>query len=60
MEWVSVKDRLPEVGATVIIEGGCGYYIDGGLWRTRMEPGNPLIQWKVTHWMPLPKPSTGE
>ena len=55
-EWISVDDRLPEVGVTVIVEGGCGYYSDNVWWTLMGDNAHKLIQWKVTHWMPLPAP----
>lgn len=64
MEWISVKDRLPDD------DGGCSdmvfvykvFKIDGsktiemdrrvnGIWVNAQE-----IMWHVTHWMPLPEP----
>lgn len=55
LEWISVEDSLPEAMMYVLIHGGIGYF-DGEVWRTRMEPECPVIQWEVTHWMPLPEP----
>jgi len=65
--WISVKDRLPEIGEWVLINGPevC----------QRIE--SPSASWKaeyawntdhesfyypedITHWMPLPKPPTEE
>ena len=59
-EWISVKDRLPEFGRRVLILGnrkdGQFIYIDqicaDGNWL--------LVNWEVTHWMPLPQPPKGE
>ena len=61
MEWISVKDRLPEK------EQGCictlffediqesiiviAYYRLNGEWYCSEYESLP---WKVTHWMPLP------
>jgi len=54
--WISVEERLPEIGKTVLIAGGCGYW-DGKAWHTRMDgPTNPVIMWEVTRWQPLPEP----
>lgn len=62
-EWVSVEDRLPPYGksvivcqpyskGTVMVEQGSRYV--NGWWRvygTRVK--------RVTHWMPLPEPPEG-
>lgn len=57
--WISVKDKLPEYGTTVIVDGGIAYrrIQDKGKWYTITSipyPGK-LIRWEVTHWMPLLK-----
>lgn len=62
MEWISVKDRLPEGDDTVVVYSGMGY----GLAKYASFTGNWHIrpffdecyQSKdcVTHWMPLPGP----
>lgn len=54
--WISVKDRLPEFGDTVIVSGGIAYFSRDGSWYTITAcdyPGS-RIKWEVTHWMPLP------
>jgi hypothetical protein len=62
-KWVSVDERLPELGRTVFVHGGVGYYdynkeewvtLTGEAWPGRR------IEWNVTHWMPLPTPPEGE
>lgn len=53
-EWISVKDRLPNVGVIVIIPGGCGYRT-GESWVSAIGEFRE-INWSVTHWMPLPEP----
>ena len=58
--WISVDFRLPDNNKVVIIAGGCGHYDHkSNQWFTNMERsifGEYLpIQWKVTHWMPLPE-----
>lgn len=64
MEWISVKDRLPETGDTVLAwrestftpgvyyasTGTFGFYHEG-IWGDKDEDN-----WNVTHWMPLPEP----
>jgi len=66
-QWISVKDRLPEIGEWVLI--------DGPEVCRRIEP--PSAFWKaeyawntdhesfyhpedITHWMPLPEPPKEE
>ena len=57
--WVSVEERLPEDYKPVIVPGGVGFVVDG-VWRTFLERTHTgdcaVIQWKVTHWQPLPAP----
>lgn len=60
MEWISVKDRLPEYMRPVIVcrKGGKveqGHRDIGDWWKvygTRTK--------NVTHWMPLPEPPKEE
>lgn len=65
MEWISVKDRLPETGNDVLIVRTnpsfttSGYMHHYGHWvitnlRGSSYKESPLH--KVTHWMPLPQP----
>ena len=54
MRWISVKDRLPEDDQTVLVflNDNCDLmFYEDGLWR-----GKEYIDWKPTHWMPLPEP----
>ncbi len=59
MEWISVKDRLPESEVMVLtyLEDDDDYRIDYiiifdvPLWACILERDN----YKVTHWMPLPE-----
>jgi hypothetical protein len=67
MEWISVKDRLPDVagyyyakGKSSIGTAGVFLYIFGQ-WRDyfQMTPNAPIVVatiTDITHWMPLPKP----
>lgn len=60
-QWVSVEDELPKNAMPVIISGGCGHYSHKEKnWFTNMEVdcygAYRPIQWKVTHWQPLPEP----
>ena len=57
MEWISVEDRLPEVGKSVAVWDTVHGYIpfvvfDGNSWVSQ------FIQWSGKHdyWMPLPEP----
>ncbi len=62
MNWINVKDRLPEesVDVLVYVYDGLGYYVSHGNYDNQREHA----QWrecsrnliKVTHWLPLPKP----
>ena len=57
MEWISIKDRLPETDKEVICADFSGSF--GGLKFNGM-----IFQWPegtkcyapITHWMPLPNP----
>jgi len=57
VDWIRVKDRLPDIDVTVLVDGGIAKW-NGESWYslTGCEyPGRP-IHWEVTHWMPLPEP----
>jgi hypothetical protein len=57
-EWISVKDRLPELGQYVI-----AMECDGEIYKLKMKEKSSFF-WdvdemyytQVTHWMPLPEP----
>ena len=55
MNWISTDKKLPEDHKWVLVDGGIGYIRQGEWWTITGEryPGK-LIQWPVTHWMPLP------
>jgi hypothetical protein len=60
MEWISVKDRLPESNDTHLIIAGvtkwydvCHYDLDRGVWYDCIDYDDVD---GVTHWMPLPEP----
>lgn len=67
-QWISVKDRLPEVDEYVICFGmrplqnepfvEQGRYNEWGQWQTCDWDGCGGYEYfdKVTHWMPLPPP----
>ena len=69
MEWISVKDRLPEYNQEVLFVNGKNQVSVGG----RFPPGEGTEEWSSDHsiyfsdsilqewatckfWMPLPKP----
>ena len=61
-KWISVKERLPEVGEDVLAYLGKGIFetcwaLKDGFWETR---DSYLDTDAVTHWMPLPKPPKEE
>lgn len=64
MDWISVKDRLPEDDATYLVYGRNWYgivvaiYYGDGKWLTCDDLTN--ITRFVTHWMPMPMPPKEE
>ena len=63
-EWISVDDRLPEIGEIVL---ACGKrHATSGMFQGASIKNPKLWNWKgntikqVTHWMPLPHPPKGE
>ena len=60
-EWVSVKDRLPEEKVDCIVHYKHAYCDNDDYWAIGMcfydgEKFQFDPAYKVTHWMPLPKP----
>lgn len=71
MEWISVKDRLPEYESTVIVNAE-GFESEGyqpllisRLMKITIDRNGEKLEWddfqniglvSVTHWMPLPEP----
>ena len=60
MEWISVKDQMPEQFRPVIVyrDGNKveqGYWDGTGYWK-----GYATWTKHVTHWMPMPEPPKGE
>lgn len=61
MDWISVKDRLPEIYERVIYYvPGWGIYYgnrqEDDTWDAPDVFGPPWLSESVTHWMPLPEP----
>lgn len=59
MDWISVKDRLPEIEKPVLVEVvGMPSQYRRMMVTVRWESGwgNLLREEYVTHWMPLPAP----
>lgn len=68
-EWISVKDRLLEYSndgfedAVLVTDGFVQHmaYFVGGEWRFAESGEIKEPMWyRITHWMPLPKPPKGE
>ena len=59
-QWISVADRLPEVGQRVLVCSlydlqNIGWHLGDGRWQIKTAyPDTP------THWMPLPEPPEEE
>ncbi len=55
-EWISVKDRLPEIDGIYLIikETGMGYSDKVAVCEYGFKYGFDRVG--VTHWMPLPEP----
>ena len=69
MGWIPVEERLPDHNKTVlvyctgVVAGNHVVHIgsldSGKFWFLRTHPGIssfPVLEWQVTHWMPLPEP----
>lgn len=75
-QWISVKDRLPDVAGMYIVTAcdewcshGEGIWYDtvvvvaeysGGCWNWNENGTDYDIDDLVTHWMPMPQPPKGE
>lgn len=70
-EWISVKDRLPELPGTswaskMVIACKESRWVAPMIYERAIVRGKPVERWKnywdciayekVTHWMPLPEP----
>lgn len=62
IHWISVKERLPDIDAEVLIVTGEGLYdvaqYSGAdrFWTLERNPLAWVTVADVTHWMPLPEP----
>lgn len=64
-EWISVDDRLPEEKVNCIVHFKHAYCDNDGYWAIGScfydgEEFRINLAYKVTHWMPLPRPPKGE
>jgi hypothetical protein len=70
-KWINVKDRLPDESNNVLVFNG--NFIAIGYYRKdfkindnnsilaiprKWEYANVILDWDITHWMPLPEPPT--
>lgn len=62
MDWISVKDRLPDERRRCLIYGekhiGIGNYVEPFWYEDEWDRGYGCPE--ITHWMPLPKPPKEE
>ena len=63
-EWISVDDRLPEEKVNCIVHYKHAYCDNDDYWAIGIcfydgEKFRMALSYKVTHWMPLPKPPKG-
>jgi len=61
MDWVSVKDELPEHDALVLVTDGehvtiAEWYQEDGWSLSREDRAIGISSSTITHWMPLPAP----
>lgn len=66
MDWIDIKDQLPEDNQLVRIRGSFPFEICCNFKKTghgyifillpRRKDGVPYEFYGITHWMPLPKP----
>ena len=64
-EWISVNDRLPEEKVDCIVHYNHAYCDNDDYWAIGIcfydgEKFQMNWSYKVTHWMPLPKPPKGD
>lgn len=59
--WISVKDRLPRCGESVIVTDGV--FVGEAFWGISGKWVRNGIGWiasEITHWMPMPTPPKTE
>lgn len=60
MNWISVKDRLPEIRTPVLVAYGVRIFI--AIIQSHNKRFTEISTWEdgfhelITHWMPLPEP----
>ncbi len=55
MEWISVKDKLPIPGVSVIVYSSSTHFVRTD-WQIHTRNGMEWANYMgVTHWMPLPE-----
>lgn len=62
MQWISVKDRLPDKGGSYIVHSrASGTVFTAHYWARDRRWSGRGINLNVTHWMPLPaEPNTNK
>lgn len=60
-EWISVEERLPEIGVPVLTLDKYGHMRDRKLYRfingfVSFTPDGLVPGKHITHWMPMPEP----
>ena len=60
LKWIPVSEKLPD-GFLCLVPGGVARYSGKGVWLSATDNEYPgrVIEWEVTHWMPLPSPPKG-
>jgi hypothetical protein len=58
VEWINAARICPPDRTNVLVYGGIAQlHKDTGVWYTQMEQPERPIQWRVTHWAYIPRPS---
>ena len=56
--WISVKDKMPQTGESVLVYGKNGISLVGAYWKWGWTTTGYCNV--ITHWMPLPELPKGE